>query len=402
MESMLARTLPCEDDGTGHSFGDAELANLAAVLDSGVLIAHNDGFTQQLEAAFAERYGVRHAIACSSGTSALQAALAALQLPEGAEAITTPLSDIGGVSPLLAEGLIPVFADVDPVTGNVDPDSVEAAISPATRVIVVTHLVGKPCDMTRLTEIAARHGLLIVEDCAQAYDARHAGRLVGTFGAVGTFSTQQTKHISSGEGGLLVTDDDDIAYFLRSWINKGVAGGVRARNEDHPMLGMNARMTELQAAVLLPQLARLDESVAARVGRARELSAALGDIQGLDLPADTDGEVQTYWKFLLSVDPERLPGARARIAEALDAHGALVAPWYLHLPLFSKSLFATYRRRLVGETVASTRGEAVAELDRFTGMRGFIDRAIVLWWNERMSPSDVARIADIIRAAVRV
>ncbi|MFC5665966.1 DegT/DnrJ/EryC1/StrS family aminotransferase [Kitasatospora misakiensis] len=398
-ETPAGRWIPCEEDASGHSFGSEELAAVTEVLTSGRLLSDSGGFVGRLEEAFAARYGAAGAVACSSATSGIQAALVALGLPRGAEVITTPLTDIGGVAPIVAAGLVPVFADVDPVTGNLDPASVEAAVGPRTEAIVVTHLVGKPCDMTALAAIAERHRLLIVEDCAQAYDARHAGVPVGTFGAIACYSTQQTKHISAGEGGLMLVNDPGLIAPVRSWINKGVEGGVRSRTEDHPIVGANARMTELQAAVLCAQLDKLTGFVTARITRARELSAALADIPALTTPSSGVGEVQTYWKYLLSVDPHRLPGVRERLDAELDARRAVVQPCYLHLPLFTKSLFDRHAVRLVGESAAAT-GRRPATAEGFDGMRGFTDRAVVLWWNERIGAADVARIADLVHTVV--
>ncbi len=398
-QAALEHWIPCEEDASGHSFGAEELAAVTEVLSTGRLLSDSGGFVGRLETAFAARYGAPAAVACSSATSAIHAALVALGLAPGAEVITTPLSDIGGVAPIAAAGLVPVFADVDPVTGNLDPDSLAAAVSPRTEAIVVTHLVGKPCDMTRIGEIAARHGLAIIEDCAQAYDARHADVPVGTFGAVACYSTQQTKHISAGEGGLMLVNDPSLTTPLRSWINKGVEGGVRSRTEDHPIAGVNARMTELQAAVLCAQLEKLTGFVSARVARAEQLSAALADLPGITCPSSGAGELQTYWKYLLSVDPAALPGVRDRLDAELDARHAVVQPCYLHLPLFTKSLFDLHPTRLVGEAEAAT-GRREVKAEGFDGMRAFIDRAVVLWWNERIEDADVARISDLVHAVV--
>ncbi|WEO77309.1 DegT/DnrJ/EryC1/StrS family aminotransferase [Cryobacterium sp. SO2] len=398
--NAVERWIPCEEDGSGHSFGDEELALVTEVLRSGVLISSDAGFTRRFELEIADRYGVGDAIACSSGTTALQGALAVLGLEAGSEVVTTPLSDIGGVSPILQEGLVPVFADVDPVTGNIDPESVERAISPRTSAILITHLVGKPCDMTRLMQIAEKHGLAVVEDCAQAYDARHAGRFVGTFGAIGTFSTQQTKHISAGEGGLAITDDPELARRLRSWVNKGVAARTRSRSADHPILGMNARMSEVQAAIAVAQLGKLDASIEIRISHADLLSEQLAGVEGVICPSNSAGEVQTYWKYLLSVDPEVLPGVRDPMADEFSRRRAVVVPCYLHLPLFEKTLFQRYPRRLVGQDAIGYADKARDDTVHFPGMNGFIERAIVVWWNERITVSDVDRIAELVRLTV--
>ena len=181
---MGAAWLPSDQEASGRSFGDEELDNLIEVLRSGTLTATKGAMTPRLEAALAELLGVRHVVALSSGSAAVHTALAALDLEPGDEVITTSVTDMGALAPILQQGLIPVFADVDPVTLNVTAASIEARCSARTRAVIVTHLFGNPCEMRAIEALCARRALPIIEDAAQAYGARHEGRLVGTIGAI--------------------------------------------------------------------------------------------------------------------------------------------------------------------------------------------------------------------------
>ena len=183
---------------------------------------------------------------CSSGSAAIHCAISAINPEPGDEIITTSITDMGALTPILYQGAIPVFADVDPRTGNVTADTIAARISSRTRAIIVTHLFGNPCDMTGIMALARNLGVPIIEDCAQAFLATHAGKTVGTFGTAGCFSLQQGKHITTGEGGIVISDDPQIARHVYLFINK--AWGYGDPNPDHYFIALNYRMSELQGA----------------------------------------------------------------------------------------------------------------------------------------------------------
>lgn len=242
--------------------------------------------TRAFEEAFARAVGVRHAIATSSGTTALHLALLAAGVHAGDEVITTAFTFIASVNAILYVGGTPVFADIDPRTFTLDPDAVERAITPRTKAILVVHLYGRACAMDRLCELARRRGLVLVEDCAQAIGARFAGRSVGSFG-LGAFSLYATKNVTSGEGGMLTTDDDATAHSWRLLRQHG----SEIRNQ-HELLGYNYRMTDLHAAIGLVQLSRLDELTAARQANAHYFGAHL---QGVVVPhIDAEHVVHQY------------------------------------------------------------------------------------------------------------
>ena len=196
--------LPSDQDASGRTLGEEEIAAVAEAIRTGTLTSTKGQFVKTLETRFAALLGLRHAHACASGTAAVHVAIAAIDPDPGDEIVTSPVTDMGALTPILYQGAIPVFADVDPYTGNVTAESFAACISPKTKAIIVTHLFGNPCDMTGVMDVARKHNIPVIEDCAQAFLATHAGKQVGTFGVAGCFSLQQGKHITTGEGGVVV------------------------------------------------------------------------------------------------------------------------------------------------------------------------------------------------------
>ncbi len=201
---------PDDQTASGRSFGSEEITLLQQALRSGVLTSTKGKFVKSFEQEFAALHGVKHALACASGSAALHCAIAAVSPEPGEEVITSPITDMGAVTPILFQGAIPVFADVNPQTLNLTADSVASVISSRTRAIVVTHLFGCPADVVTIRDLGNKYGIPVIEDCAQAFLAESADGIVGTTGVIGCFSLQQGKHITSGEGGVLITNDDDL------------------------------------------------------------------------------------------------------------------------------------------------------------------------------------------------
>ena len=245
-------------NASGRSLGDEEKQLLAEVIDSGALNRNDGSKVAALERAWAEMLGVPHAQAVTSGTAALHTAVAALNLEPGDEIITSPITDMGTVIAILACNLVPTFADVDPRTGNITAEAIARQISPKTRAIIVVHLFGQPADMDPILALARQHDLRVIEDCAQAHLAAYQGRLVGTMGDLGCFSFQQSKQMTTGDGGLVVSRDEALAVRARLFSDKGWPRGIPGLR-GHLFLGMNYRMTELQGAVGLAQERKLPE-----------------------------------------------------------------------------------------------------------------------------------------------
>ncbi len=391
--------LPSDQNATGRTLGEEEMAALSEVIASGVLTSTKGHFVRDLEQAFARLLGVRHAFACSSGTAAIHAAIAALDPEPGEEIVTTPITDMGALTPILYQGAIPVFCDVDPRTLNVTAETIEARITSRTRAIVVTHLFGNPCEMAAILEVAGRHRLPVIEDCAQAYLARYDGRFVGTFGAIGCFSLQQGKHITTGEGGIVVTNDDALARRIFLFINKAWGYGDPA--PDHDFLALNYRMTELQGAVGLAQLARLEGVVADRVKGAERLTRRISGIPGLHPPRVPARGVHTYWKYALHLDEGVIPQGVVALAERLRGDGILSAPRYIQKPAFRCEVFE--KRRTFGRSGYPFTLASPEALDydpaRFPGTFAGLSRVLVLPWNERYQEAHIDFLADRIEAA---
>jgi dTDP-4-amino-4,6-dideoxygalactose transaminase len=207
-----AKTVPFD---RGQRYGDEELAELRDALGQNTLFYAHGKKVYALEAEFARLNGMKHGVACSSGTAAIHTAMMAAGISPGDEVITTPITDMGSVIPILMQGAIPVFADIDPATHNLSAVSVEGAISPRTRAVLAVHLAGTPCDMDALAWICADRDVLLIEDCAQAFGAVYRDRPVGTIGQLGCFSFNEFKHVSCGDGGLVLTDDPTLASRAR-------------------------------------------------------------------------------------------------------------------------------------------------------------------------------------------
>ena len=331
-----------------NSLGDEEIAAANRVLRSGVLSAfigaagagfHGGMEVQALEREAAERFGVRHVVAVNSWTSGLVAAVGAIGVTPGDEVIVTPWTMVAKATAILHWNGIPVFADIDPRTFNLDPGAVEAAITPRTRAILCADIFGQSADIPALRAIADRHGLHLLTDTAQAPGALLAGRSAGTGADIGGFSLNYHKHIHCGEGGLLVTNDDRLAERLKLIRNHGEA----VIQSDDPselanILGHNFRLGEIEAAIARAQLHKLPTLVASRQRAADRLRDGLAELPGLQLPSVADQATHVYYVFGMILDPERLGCSRNWIMEALRAEGvsALLEGYQcIHLnPLF--------------------------------------------------------------------
>jgi perosamine synthetase len=269
---------------------------LAQCIDTG-WISSEGPFVREFETRFAARVGRKHGIAVCNGSAALDAAAACLRLGPGDEVIMPTFTIISCASAITRLGATPVLVDCDPATWNMNAASVEGRVTPRTRAIMVVHLYGLPVDMDPVIEVAERHGLEIIEDAAEMIGQTYRGKPCGSFGALSTFSFYPNKHVTTGEGGMVVTDDDALAKRCRSLRNLAFEPPP-ARRFVHEELGWNFRMTNLQAAVGLAQLERLDEFVVRKrhsFGRYMEL---LGGIERIELPVASTGFADNInWVF---------------------------------------------------------------------------------------------------------
>lgn len=392
-------TLPSDQDATGRTLGEEEIAAVAACLRTGTLTSTKGKMVRDFEIAFAKQQGVKHAYACASGSAAVHLAIAAVDPEPGDEMVTSPITDMGALAPIVYQGAIPVFADVDARTCNVTAATIEARLSDRTKAIVVTHLFGNPCDMGPIMELARAKNIPVIEDCAQAFGSRYGGQPVGSFGLIGTFSLQQGKHITTGEGGIVTTNDDAMARRMYLFINK--AWGYGDPKPDHYFLALNYRMSELQGAVALAQLPKLGGVVERRIAAAKRLTDQLQDLQGIATPWVQPGGVHSYWKYCLMVDPEAFDGGALGLAKLLKSYEIASAPRYIQKPAFMCEVFQ--KQRTFGNSrwpFTLARPEAVDYApSRFTGAYTALERILVLPWNERYTDEHVDYLGTSIREA---
>jgi perosamine synthetase len=292
------------------ALGPEEKAAVAAVLDSGILA--QGPRVLEFERAFADYIGVKHAIATSSGTTALYTALLAHGIGEGDEVITTPFTFLASVNAILFTGATPVLVDID-ASFNINTDSIERSITSKTRAILPVHLFGQPCNLGALLDLTRRYGLTLIEDACQAHGAKFHGRQVGSFGTA-CFSFYATKNMTTGEGGMITTDDDSIAAQGRLLTNHG----MRLRYQ-HERLGYNFRLTEMAAAIGIEQLKKLDGFNSRRTETADYYSERLATLAGLQLPKVLPDRSHVFHQYTLRVTSD-FPLSRADFVAALQQH----------------------------------------------------------------------------------
>lgn len=311
--------LPSFRDASGRTFGEDEVDNLIGVIKTGRLSFLTGPMTSDFEKNWAEKYNVKNAVAVANGTASLHAAVIYLNPEPGDEIILSPVTDVGTVIPILSQLAVPVFADVDAATQNISPASIEKNITSRTRAIIVTHFNGHPADMDPILAIAKKHNLFVIEDCAQAHLAWYKGKLCGTIGDVGCFSFQQSKHMTTGDGGMVISNDDN--RFGRSLRHCTDKGWPRERGgRDHLFLAPNYHMTELQAAVGLAQLQKLEKFVEARIRAADRLTKLLRDVDVSPL-LPLERTVGVYFFYSFRLDASKLTAPIHDVMKALTAEG---------------------------------------------------------------------------------
>ena len=293
--------------------GEEEKKAVLAVLDSGMLAQGTR--VRAFEESFADYCGVEYAVATSSGTAALHLALLAHGIGPGDEVITSPFSFIATANAIRYVGAGPVFADIQPDTFNLDPEQVEQRITERTKAVLPVHLFGHPADMTRFTDIARRHRLALIEDAAQAHGAEVDGQKVGTFGT-GCFSFYPTKNMTSAEGGIVTTNDPDIADKVRVLRNHGMR-----QRYFHESFGYNLRMSDVHAAIGLAQLAKLEKFNETRIANARYLTSKLQDV--VTCPVVRPGVRHVFHQYTV-----RVPRDRGALLQSLRAVGIMCEVYY--------------------------------------------------------------------------
>ncbi|TDP94957.1 dTDP-4-amino-4,6-dideoxygalactose transaminase [Labedaea rhizosphaerae] len=379
-------------------FSDEAVKLATEAIRSGTLFGVGGPLITRFEAEFAAYYGAKHAVTVSSGTAAIHTALAALDPAPGREVITAPITDAGSVLPILYQGCVPVFADVDEHLG-MSPAAVEACVSDRTAAIIAVHPFGGAADARALRDIADRHGIALIEDCSQAHATRFDGRFLGRYGRIGVYSLQQSKHMTAGEGGVCTTDDDRLADEMRLFRDKGwdrVSAGARG----YPRLGLNYRATELVAAVALPQLGTLDDVIARRRRLAEVLDAAVDrapDATRWTAPSECD---TSYWCYPFFVPA----GQTAAWGEALAAQGVPTSPGYIGDPIYT-CLTALRPGQAFGGSgyplTLAQEGRGVYPPGLCPNAEEALSRLMVFWLHEDHTDEEIAAVGEAIVSAGR-
>ena len=311
------------------------LAGLTEVIDSKVWGMGNKNV--EMSAKFAAYHDAEFAVPCTSGTLGLELALRACDIGAGDEVIVPPYTFIATASSVVGVNAIPIFADIERGSMCLDPKAVEAAITPSTAGIIAVHLAGMPADLDALKAVAAKHGLALIEDCAQAHGAVYRGKRIGAIGDIGAFSFQSSKNVTAGEGGIVLTNDR--AKFGKAWSIANVGRVPDGAWYDHRVMGWNLRLTEFQAALILRGLELLPGHMDTRDACALHLRQRFDEIEGIGYQAFSDGAERSAWHlFVGTYDAAAFKGLpRERFLEALSAEGIPCSRGYN--PLYQEGLF---------------------------------------------------------------
>lgn len=333
------RTAPFEKKGNRYSYG--ELQQLKEALDQGTLFYWQGKKVRSMCERFAGMLGVKHAVAGSSCSAVIHAGAAALGIDPGDEVITSPITDAGTVIGVLYQHGIPVFADLDPDTYTMTADTIARKITPRTRGIITVHLWGNPCPMDEILQLARAKRLWVLEDCAQAIWARYKGKLVGTMGNAGAFSFNEFKHLACGDGGVVVTSDEQTYRQCLLYADKAYdrLGGARAPEFVAP----NYRMTELQGAVIHAQLDRIEPIVAGYRKYARILREGLTDLPAVAVPRETPDSDPVYWFYLPRLRLDKLSCTRDEFAAAVTAEGVQCGAGYVTSTVYQQPYLGDHK-----------------------------------------------------------
>lgn len=352
--------------------GEAEVAAVVDCVRSG-WISSKGTHVEAFERAFPAFCQAAHGVSTSNGTTALHLALLALGIGPGDEVIVPTLTFVATANAVRYTGASVVFADSDPATWCIDPRAVEAALTARTKAVIPVHLYGHPCDMDAIGAIAARHGIAVIEDAAEAHGAEIRGRRVGSFGTMACFSFYGNKILTTGEGGMVVTGDAALAARMRQFRDHGMD---LTRKYWHPVIGYNYRLTNVQAAIGMAQLARVDEIIRRKRDIARAYAELLAGVPGIALPPERPWARNVYWMYSILLEDE-LRHDRDAVMARLAEQGIETRPFFY--PIHTMPAYDTGESFPVAESLAR--------------------RGINLPSSPTLTDDDLERVAAAVRAA---
>ena len=377
-------------------FGKEEIKLVVEAIKSQNLFAPSGNKVKEFEKQFAEKYGVKYAVMSTSGTSAIHIAIGSINPEPGSEIITAPVTDFGTIAGILYQGCIPIFADWKKYTFNMDPEDIGKKITEKTAAIIVVHLFGNPCDMDKIMAVAKKYKIPVIEDCCQAYFTTYRGKYVGTFGDIGCFSMQQSKHMTAGEGGITITNNKKYGERMFLFRDKGwqrLSFGSRA----YLFLAPNYRPTEITGAIGLAQLKKAENVVKKRNSLGDMLTELIKDVPEI-LPAPvTSGGKHSYWTYpfkIIGLNPKKF-------IEGLKAEGIPAAYAYTGKPIYLCS-DALRRKKTFGNSGYPFNSQYYnKEIEYKAGLCPVAEKELTLLGtigiNENWSEKDIKDVAKAIK-----
>lgn len=368
------------------------------VLDAGFASDVVDRFQRK----FAQMHDVQHAVAVSNCAAAIHTALAALDVGAGDEVVTTPISDFGTYLGIFAQNALPVFADIDPDTGNITAESIEKVISPYTKAIIVVHWHGLICDMDPIMELSERTGIPVIEDCCQTPLGSYKGRMAGSLGTVGCFSMDAEKHLSTEHGGMLTTNSKEIADKAYKFAVLRGCFVEEGFGRKYDMLGLNYRYGQLEGAVGLAQLEILPEQNKRRIALATILMEKISSIDGIIPLKIPEGSMCLYWIFPVIFDMDRFSTDIFTLGNALDAEGIKGCshiPYYL---ITDSHLCLKEGKNLYGKTRCPfdcpyQHRKITYDTNDLPGAQKYVSRTVRWVWSDKYNERDIERIYAAVK-----
>jgi perosamine synthetase len=388
--------------GTGKRFGSEELKQLEEALNQNTLFYWYGNKVKEFTKKFASMYGMEYCVAASSGTAAIHVALATVGVTAGDEVIVAPITDMGSIIGILYQNAIPVFADLEPYTYNMNPKSIEEKITSKTKAILVVHLAGNAADMDAIMDIAKRHNIKVVEDCAQSYLSYYKGRLVGTIGDIGCFSLNDFKHISAGDGGMLILNNEDYYKKALRFADKNYdrLSGDPAAMRKVEYLAPNYRMTELQGAVAIAQLDRLEMICRKRNEYGDRITNEIKGLPGIYPPQIIKDGKSSYWFYMFRIDEKETKVSRSEFSAALEAEGIPNSEGYIPACVYEYDLLANKNVFPESDIPFSIKHNA-DEVKYYKGMcpvsEEILNTAIRVYINEFFTNEDITDIINGIK-----
>lgn len=388
--------------GTGMRFGEPELKQLREAIEQNTLFYWKGNKVKEFTKKFASLYGMEYCVATSSCTAAIHTALGALGITEGDEVIVSPITDMGSIIGILYQNAIPIFSELNPHTYNMDAEAIEEKITDKTKAVIIVHLAGNPADMDAIMKVARKHGIYVIEDCAQSYLCYTKGRLAGSIGDIGCFSLNDFKHISTGDGGMLVMNDESIYMKAFRFADKNY-NRYSARPDEMrriEFLAPNYRMTELQGAVAIAQLDRLPEICSKRSDYGDRITEGISGLKGIYPPTVRKGDKSSYWFYMFRLKESEAGVDAEKFSEALNAEGIPCQRGYIPACVYEYDLFknlsaypnthSPFDSPYYGKKIEYYKGMCpIAE--------EILDTAVKLNINEFFTPQDIEDIIAAIR-----